>query len=175
MSGGNGIPKFARWNREEEFEDLKYRGIAFQIAEINLETTSPNPNLNPDDILRNLIVGTPATSPFTMPLAASVIRSSQFHNIFGNEMFPIRPGNQINDQPIEWTQTISNGTGAPLTIRYPVPDWTVTANTGLVPAGGFVSIVIPTQGVVQVTYRAFSATNAPPNTTAGIAIIKVSS
>jgi hypothetical protein len=43
MAGANGIPKFALWNREDQFQPLQSEGIIYH--EVNLNLTGPAPGV----------------------------------------------------------------------------------------------------------------------------------
>jgi hypothetical protein len=107
MSGGNGIPRYAQWNRENELAPLRFRGITFRTLD-PLSVVAPL-TLTPDQVMNNLNV-TGAGGQITWPTVAALLANpSQFGLL---SKYSVAPGAQFDTN-------VTNFSAGNVTLSFP--------------------------------------------------------
>lgn len=108
MSGGNNIPRYALWNRENELAPLRYRGVLFRNLDA-VGIVAPL-TLTADQVMSNLSV-TGAGGQITWPAVADVLANpSQFGLL---SKYSVTPGSQFET-------SVTNLSVGNVTLLFPV-------------------------------------------------------
>lgn len=159
MAGANGIYKFARVNREGQFDSLQTRGIHFHQTDFVTITTLPPGPITATDFLNDMLF--PNGGTFTGPTAAELLAVfAQFGNpAIGNEFCQT-----IENASLVTPLVINPGAGVTGLVQMPVNStaevcWEITSiNPPLIAMSSFTLL---TSGGVPVT------TTLPPGLVPG--------
>lgn len=130
MSGGNNIPRFAKWNRENEFAPLRYRGVIFHSPDEVQVTASAT--LTPDQVMSNIFSFTSGT--LTWPSTTDVLTNLSPNGLLSQ---------YNNNNATSWMTTVLNVSGGNITLSFP-GSWSVSPTFSLT--------VLPNE-VRQIHYR----------------------
>lgn len=144
MAGANGIQKYALWNREDQFENLKTYGVIYNEPDLNLVGVNPPVPTNsfaaalmtPAELLADWVI-TAATAPaLTAPSNLAV-------NTLFEQLTKYEVGSSI-------TMTIVNNDAASHTVFFPA-GYTVTPNPLTIPANsvGHITLMLTNSNTCQ--------------------------
>lgn len=111
MSGSNGVPRDALWNRENEFSapnSLKVRGPTFFTVQPS--TVASTATLTPDQAMMDIAVSGAGGGTLTWPSSASILANVSVNSLQQNYLVSSLSG---------WSVTLINPTTAAETLSFP--------------------------------------------------------